>query len=107
MLWAEKRLGGQCVSFARSYGYNITGNANQWPKNAVIAGYALNETPTVGAVVVTTEHSVGSHTGHVAIVEKVDDDFVYVIESNYIRLTVSHGKIPRDSKIIVVYIHKT
>jgi surface antigen len=102
----ERYGSGQCVALAQAYGFRVSGNASAWPENAKKAGYTVNKDPKVGSVVVTTESSAGTATGHVALIEKIEDGWIYVKEQNYIRLTVSHGRIPIDSPIIRAYIHK-
>lgn len=98
---------GQCVALARAYGYNITGNAKTWPSKAVQAGYFLSKSPHEGAVVVTTESSRGTDTGHVAIVEMVTDSSIHIIEQNYVSAgVVSRRIIPINSNIVVTYIVK-
>jgi surface antigen len=103
-----KRVGsGQCVALARSYGFAISGNARQWPENAKKAGYRVDTVPEVGAALVTSESSAGTDTGHVAIIEDIKDGYLYLVEQNYVRLTISRGRIPIGSKIIVSVIHKS
>ncbi len=61
------------------------GNANQWIKNAMAEGYQTclgsSCVPKVGAVVQTSGNRL---YGHVAYVEKVEDDKIVVSEMNYI-----------------------
>ena len=47
---------------------NNWGNANTWRLNALLAGYAVDQVPTVGAVMQTTAGALG----HVAYVEGVN-----------------------------------
>lgn len=98
--------GQQCVTFVKSKGYNINGNARQWLENAPKYGYETGIEPRVGSVVVTSESSAGTNTGHVAYIEDVRDGYIYVVESNYVRLTVSHGRIPIGSPLIRGYIYQ-
>jgi surface antigen len=55
------------------------GNANRWPANARAQGYTVDKNPTAGSIVETGE----SRVGHVAYVEKVDGDDIYISEMNY------------------------
>ncbi len=87
---AGKTLDGGKSSHAFPYGYctwyvaqkrNIPwgGNAGTWLYHAKAAGYATSKTPTVGAVMVTSE----SWWGHVALVESVSANTFTVSEMNY------------------------
>ena len=56
------------------------GNANTWAAYAGAAGFAVNNTPAVGAVFQTT----AGYYGHVGVVERVNPDgSVYVSEMNF------------------------
>jgi surface antigen/LysM repeat protein len=57
-----------------------SGNAGTWIYNARTMGYKTGRTPTVGAIVVTTENR---FYGHVAVVEKVEAGQILVSEMNY------------------------
>ena len=87
---AGKTLSSGASSHGFPYGYctwyvaqkrNIPwgGNAGTWLYHAKAAGYATGRTPTVGAVMVTSE----SWWGHVALVESVSADSFTVSEMNY------------------------
>ncbi len=55
------------------------GNASSWAVNARVAGYQVNNTPAVGAVMQN-----GGGAGHVAIVESVNSDgSITISEMNY------------------------
>lgn len=60
------------------------GNASTWDDRAPSAGFLVNKTPSYGAAVVTSQRG----AGHVAFVEKVNDDgSVWISEMN------SHGQV--------------
>lgn len=108
VLWVEQRKvgSGQCVAFVQAAGFNIhVGAARNWVTGAAAAGYKTGKTPIKGAAVVTSESSYGSNSGHVALVEKVEDGWVYVVEQNYVRAKVSHGRIPIGSPLVRLYIY--
>jgi len=56
------------------------GNAKNWLSNARAYGSVITSAPSIGAIVVTTDNS---RYGHVALVEKVEDDRFMVSEMNY------------------------
>jgi peptidoglycan DL-endopeptidase CwlO len=56
------------------------GNAKNWLANAKAYGAVVSNIPAVGSIVVTTDNS---RYGHVALVEKVEDDRFLVSEMNY------------------------
>ncbi|MEK7143022.1 MAG: CHAP domain-containing protein [Patescibacteria group bacterium] len=58
-----------------------SGNASSWLVNARAAGMATGSIPAIGAIIVTTE---GGRTGHVGIVDQVNNDGTITIsEMNY------------------------
>ena len=58
-----------------------SGNAGTWLNGARAAGFATGSTPQTGAIVVTSE---GGYTGHVAIVNSVNEDgTINITEMNY------------------------
>jgi peptidoglycan DL-endopeptidase CwlO len=74
------------------------GNAKNWLANARSYGAVITNTPTPGAIVVTTDNR---RYGHVAIVENVSDDGFTVSEMNYQKFgRVNNRFIPLGSKII-------
>jgi len=95
-----------CVSLAQARGYNIhAGAARNWPEAAKRLGYTVDKNPEVNAVLVTWESSRDTSSGHVAIVEEVHDDYIVVIEQNYIARTISHRKILLIAPTIRAFIH--
>lgn len=62
------------------------GNAADWAANAVIDGYAVDDVPTVGAVA-QWDAGVGGYgaDGHVAYVERVEDDGTVLVSEDYWR----------------------
>lgn len=79
------------------------GNAKNWLANAKAMGYTVNRVPAAGSIVVTTD----SRWGHVAYVESVSDDSIYVSEMNYAKFgSVNNRSIPLSSKTIRGYIHQ-
>lgn len=84
-----------CVSYARwRSGINVgsIGQAKNHPINS--------QTPTVGALVITSE----SEAGHLAVVSALDDMFIYLDEANYssCRVTISRPLL-RTSSLIKGY----
>jgi surface antigen len=78
------------------------GNAKAWPANAEADGYAVNEQPTPGSVIVTSE----SRYGHVGVVEKVTDNYIEISEMNYSAFgVVSSRVIDLGSSVIKGFIH--
>lgn len=80
---------------------NITwsGNAIAWLSNAAAQGYAIGQTPQVGAIVSTAE---GGRTGHVAMVDAVNGDGTITISEMNFKgfgvissrtIPISYGKI--------------
>lgn len=61
---------------------NNWGNANTWLPRAKASGWATGSTPAVGAIAWTP----AGPYGHVAVVEKVEGDRVFIAEMNYIGL---------------------
>ncbi|MCL5667181.1 MAG: CHAP domain-containing protein [Patescibacteria group bacterium] len=79
------------------------GNAKNWLANARAYGAVTNSKPAAGAIVVTNENT---RYGHVAIVEKVTDDSIYVSEMNYNAFgKVDYRYIPIHSSVIRGYIY--
>jgi len=79
------------------------GNAKYWLKNSQQYGYSIGYTPIAGAIVVTNEHV---YYGHVAYVEDVDDNYIYISEMNYIGWgIVGNRKISINSSRIIGYIY--
>jgi hypothetical protein len=99
--------GGQCVSLAQKHGFNIyTGAAKGWPSAAKKLGYVVDKTPEKGAVIVTSESSAGTNTGHVMIITgEVVEGYIPIIESNYRRLTITSGYIAKNDPRIRAIIH--
>ncbi len=54
---------------------NTWGDAKNWASNAQSAGYSVNNSPSVGAIMQAPAYTNGSYgQGHVAIVERVNGD---------------------------------
>jgi surface antigen len=97
---------GQCVAWARSQGFEIYGNANKWPTLARKENYLVDLEPTVGAIIVTSESSAGTNTGHVTgAIKVIDGNWAYISEQNYRRGMVTEGWIDLTSPLIVAFIH--
>jgi surface antigen len=62
------------------WGYGSWGNAKDWLANARNAGFSTSTTPTLGDIMCLT--NIGSY-GHVAIVEAIGTNQVYVSEQNW------------------------
>lgn len=54
--------------------YSNLGNGGQWYSNAQSKGLSVGQTPQLGSVMCWASSS-GTHAGHVAIVEYIDDNF--------------------------------
>lgn len=72
---------GNCTHYAKQLRPDLPnnlGNANKWYANAKAQGLSVGYTPAVGAVAEAT-------TGymHVAVVQKIDGDMIYITEKNY------------------------
>lgn len=69
---------GTCVPYARyRSGIELYGNAGTFLDRAEKNGYATGTKPVLGGIMVTAES-----TGHVAVVEKIEKEKVYVSEQN-------------------------
>lgn len=79
------------------------GNAGTWLYNARAYGYKTGKTPTVGSIVVTTENR---YYGHVAYVERVTADAIFVSEMNYTGWAKkSTRQLSRTSRVIKGYVY--
>lgn len=75
---------------------SLWGNAYSWASSARMAGFEVNQTPAPGAVFQTSFG--GGGYGHVGIVERVDDQNIYVSDMNYAGYNVvSQRTIPRSA----------
>lgn len=96
---------GYCTSYA-SYRSGLPGglgNARNWYANARARGYSVGKTPRAGAVMVTTE----SYWGHVAYVESVSGNSVYVTEMNYAGFgVISSRTVNAGSGFIIGYVYR-
>lgn len=79
------------------------GNAKNWLANAKAYGAVVNSTPAPGTIVVTTDNR---YYGHVAYVEKVEDDKILISEMNYEKFgKVNQRWLSTSSKTIRGYIY--
>ena len=104
---------GQCTWYAWWYRKNHTssplpaavlGNANAWAYSLSRFGFAVNNTPSVGAVFQTTS----GYYGHVGIVTSVNKDgSITVREMNYgnMAFVVTESNIPKQYVGMYNYIH--
>jgi surface antigen len=76
------------------------GNANRWPANARAMGYLVDKNPVAGSIIETGE----SRVGHVAYVEKVEGDKIYISEMNYKGFGIKSTRVVSKS-IIRAVIH--
>lgn len=75
---------------------SLWGNAYSWASSARMAGFTVNQTPAPGAIFQTSFG--GGGYGHVGIVERVDDQNIYVSDMNYAGYNVvTHRTIPRSA----------
>ena len=98
---------GQCtyyVAFRRdALGKPVTwgGNAKQWLRNAIAAGADTGSVPVPGAIMVTND---SRRYGHVAIVERVNDDGgILVSEMNYEHLGVIDQRVVTHGVVGYIY----
>lgn len=59
----------------------LWGNARSWASSAASAGYVVNGTPAVGAIIQTAAG--GGGYGHVGIVERIEADHIVISDMNY------------------------
>ena len=79
------------------------GHAKYWLANARSYGYRVNNTPSVGAIMVTTEHR---YYGHVTYVEAINGNMITVSEMNYVGFGIKSVRaISASSRVIRGYIH--
>lgn len=103
----EKYGNGQCVALARAMGFKISGSAYAWPSAAKKAGYTVDDKPAKGSIIVTSESSYGTHSGHVIYqTGEMVNGWIPVKEQNYKHLTVTVGFINVNNPRIRAYIHK-
>lgn len=79
-------LGSSCVNYAHA----VVGIKQPigWARNQPIN----SKQPAVKSIVVTTESSVGTRSGHLAVVTEVKPDGIVVSEANYVRGKITHGR---------------
>lgn len=109
----NRNYAGQCTWYAwerrqaigRPLPAMVLGNAYSWASTLGSAGYLVNRTPAVGAVLQTSGG--GGGYGHVAVVESIGSDgSVTVSEMNFIGpYVVSSRTIPADAASSFNYIH--
>ena len=79
------------------------GNAGTWLFHAKAMGYRTGKSPQAGAIIVTTENR---YYGHVALIEKVVGDTIYLSEMNYAGWgKVSRRTLSASSRVIKGYIY--
>ena len=79
------------------------GHAKYWLANARSYGYRVDNTPSVGAIMVTTEHR---YYGHVTYVEAIHGSLITISEMNYVGFGVKSVRtISATSRVIRGYIH--
>lgn len=83
----ERKINGYIYGFCTWYVANKRsdipnnwGNASNWLSSAQQDGFAVNQEPRVGAIIVTAE----SWSGHVAYVEQVNQESITISEMNKI-----------------------
>jgi surface antigen len=97
---------GQCTWYAynrrRELGLktgSFWGNAGNWQYAAAAAGFTVNNTPGIGAII--------EWPGHVAVVEKIDwkNNRVYISEMNYLWIPYNYHETWINNADQQVYIH--
>ena len=113
----EKNLndyGDECVLYVRyeigsgdTKKYRDVCNGEAWTcyQDAIDAGYAVGQTPKVGAIVVFGKSGMYSSAGHVGIVKDVDANEFIIRESNIVYHTVGERTIGNDDPNILGYIY--
>lgn len=87
---------GQCIPFARAIsGLPVSGTARNVTTNS--------NTPSVGAVVITSE----SVSGHAAVVTAINENSFEVIERNFDRGWVTKRTIPKLARFIKGFVTPT
>lgn len=94
------KVGGTCVAYVQSKGWNISGNAKEWLENARELGYTISNKPVKGAVFVTNE----SKYGHVGIVKSITGTTIITDESNVIPTIITSGEMQITDERIIGYI---
>jgi len=80
-----------------------SGNAGTWLYKAKSMGYATGKKPKVGSIMVTTENA---YYGHVAYVEKVNENMITVSEMNFIDFAkISRRTLDARSRVIKGFIY--
>lgn len=101
---ARNKYGASCVAYARSQGFNITGDAYLWPAHAKAAGYAVDHHATIGSIIVTKESSAGTTTGHVTgKIQRIENGYAYVTEQNYKKGMLTAGWISLTKVVGVIH----
>lgn len=102
---ARNEYGASCVAYARSLGFNVSGNANTWPTGAKAAGYRVDKKIEIGAILVTTESSAGTSTGHVTgKVERIENGYAYVKEQNVKKDMLTAGWVPVSRVVAAIHL---
>ena len=98
---------GQCTWYAwgranEKWGANVParGNAGTWADAAIAAGWPVDTNPTVDSIAVWKAETIGG-LGHVAYVEKIEGDQIYISESNQRELEYTEGKYNRNTGYFV------
>ncbi len=101
----HKFAAGYCTDYVarKVAGIKWGGNANQWIANSKAYGATVDKNPAAGAILVTNENR---RYGHVAYIEKVVGDQVYISEWNYEGLFITtHRVLDIDDSRIKGIIH--
>ncbi len=100
----RNEFGAVCVPYVRAHGFDIQGNANQWPALALAAGYTVDQIPEVNAAIVTTENSANVITGHVVIqTGEEENGYIPVKEQNYVKGMESEGWLPTYKVVAIIH----
>jgi hypothetical protein len=105
-IYRQNSYGGQCGEFIHNFltDYKYGLNTLQ-QKKTMINSYL----PQAGAAVITNEQFPGTNTGHVAMVNKVENGYIYLTESNYggNEMVTNDRRLPIDSPKIEGYFNGT
>lgn len=100
---------GYCTAYVASK-FPVTwgGNASAWKNAAASQGYKVDRIPEAGAILQTREDSKNCRgCGHVAYIEAVVGDSIYITEQNYKGWgIVSSRVIPINSSLVLAVIHR-
>lgn len=99
---------GYCTYYvAGKFPVTWSGNAIRWAANARTLGYRVDKIPVAGAILQTTENSLGSSLGHVTYIDRIENGIMYISEMNFVAFNyISYRQLPVNSPLIRAVIHR-